>query len=143
MSDGHEHCVAQPFEKSEFRVLGKLRYHLFVCSDGRDFCGCEANGGPAVLAALRQELVRRRLTAQVKVTLMQCRQQGAAGPVLVVHPDGIWYEGLRAEHAGEFVERQILRGEPLERFVMKAGPKPVTAVPMHVAMSSPAGIAGD
>jgi len=133
MSDDHEHCTAQPFEKSEFRTLAELRYHLFVCADGRDFCGCQANGGPALLAALRQELARRRLAAQVKVTLMQCRQQGATGPVLVVHPEGIWYAGLAAEHAAEFVERQILRGEPMAQYVMREGPRPVTSVPMHLA----------
>jgi NADH-quinone oxidoreductase subunit F/NAD(P)H dehydrogenase (quinone)/NADP-reducing hydrogenase subunit HndC len=133
MADDHEHCCEQPFEKSEFRVLGKLRFHIFVCSDGKDFCGCEAAGGGALLAALRQELVRRRLMAQCKITLMQCRQQGVAGPVLVVHPDNLWYEGLPAERAAEFVERQILRGEPLTESLMRGGPAPVTAVPAHLA----------
>lgn len=133
MADEHEHCCAQPFEKSEFRVLGKLRFHLFVCSDGRDFCGCEAAGGGALLAALRQELVRRRLMDRCKITLMQCRQPGAAGPVLVVHPDNLWYEGLTAERAGEFVERQILRGEPVAEFLMRGGPRAVTEVPAHLA----------
>jgi hypothetical protein len=80
MADDHEHCCEQPFEKSGFRVFGKLRLHIFVCSDGKDFCGCEAAGGGALLAALRQELVRRRLMARRKITSMQCRQQGAAGP---------------------------------------------------------------
>ncbi len=133
MADEHEHCCAQPFEKSEFRVLDKLRYHIFVCSDGKDFCGCQANGSGALLGALRQELARRRLTARVKLTLMQCRQQGAAGPILVVHPDGIWYEGLGAAHAAEFIEQQVIRGEPLARFVMHSALQPVIAVPVHIA----------
>lgn len=137
MSNGHEHCVAQAYEDSPLRTFGKLRYHLFVCSDGKDFCGCEAHGGGALLAALRHELVKRRLMAAVKITLMQCRQQGAAGPVLVVHPDGIWYEGLPVAQVAEFVKRQIVRGEPLAPFLMRGPPMPVTAVPAHVA--APAG----
>lgn len=133
MANEHEQCVAQPYEKSETKLLGKLRYHIFVCSDGKDFCGCEQAGSPLLLGAIRQELVKRRLMAQVKITLMQCRQQGANGPIMVVHPDGIWYDGVKAENAAEFVEQQLVRGEPLARFLMQAGPKPVTAVPAHVA----------
>lgn len=130
----HEHCAAQPYEMSEPRVLEKVRFHIFVCTDGKDFCGCEAAGSPALSGALRQELARRRLMAQVKINIMQCRQPGARGPVLVVHPDGIWYEGLTAENAAAFVEHQILRGEPLQQFVMAGAPRPVTAVPLHIAL---------
>ena len=133
MANEHEHCAAQPFEPPEFRVLDKLRYHIFVCTDARDFCGCERNGSGPLLAALRQELVKRRLMAQVKITLMQCRQRDANGPVMVVHPDGVWYDGLKADHAAEFVEQQILKGEPVARFVMRSAPLAVTEVPAHVA----------
>lgn len=136
MADEHEHCAAQPYEKSELRVLDKLRFHIFVCSDGRDFCGCESAGSGKLLAALRQEMVRRRLMSRCKITLMQCRQQAARGPVLVVHPDGLWYEGLGPDDVAEFVEQQILRGEPVQRFLMKTAPQPVTAVAAHLAGSS-------
>lgn len=133
MSEGPDHCTARPYEKSEFRELAKLRYHVFVCGDGKGLCGCEASGSGELLAALRREVVMRRLTAEVKVTLMQCRQPGARGPVLVLHPDGLWYEGLGPEQAAEFVDCQIVRGEPLARWLMRRSPLPVTAVPAHVA----------
>lgn len=137
MANEHEHCAAQPYEKSVPRILDKVRFHIFVCTDGKDFCGCEAAGSAALSGALRQELARRRLMAHVKINIMQCRQQGNPGPVLVVHPDGLWYEGLTAEHAAEFVEQQILRGEPLQRFLMRHAPQPVTAVPAHISAPAP------
>jgi (2Fe-2S) ferredoxin len=130
MSD--EHCAAQAYEDSPLRVLEKLRFHIFLCTDGKDFCGCEANGGATLSGALRQELARRRLMSQVKINIMQCRQPGIRGPVLVVHPDNVWYSGLKAEHVAEFVEQQILKGEPLTRFLLAGGPQPTTAVPAHV-----------
>lgn len=133
MANEHEHCVAQPFEQSEAKTLGKLRYHIFVCTDGKDFCGCESSGSAQLVGALRQELAKRRLMAQVKLNIMQCRQQGATGPVLVVHPDGIWYDGVQPSDVAEFVEQQIIAGEPLARLVMKAAPLPITAVQAHLA----------
>jgi len=136
MANEHEHCVGQAFEDTPVRTFEKLRYHVFVCSDAGDFCGCDAMHSGDMVAALRQELGKRGLLAAVKVSLMQCRQQGAKGPVLVVHPDGVWYDGLTADKAGEFVEQQVVRGVPLAAYVMKGAPKPVTAVPPHVAAAT-------
>ena len=132
MSNEHEHCVAQAYEDSVPKVLEKLRFHIFICTDGKDFCGCEANGNAALSGALRQELAKRRLMAQVKINIMQCRQPGIQGPVFVVHPDGVWYSGLKPENVAEFVEQHILSGQPLAPFVMRDDPKPVTAVPAHI-----------
>jgi (2Fe-2S) ferredoxin len=133
MGESHEHCVDQPYEQSELRWLDQVRFHIFVCTDGKSFCGCESAGSGELVAALRREIARRRLLARCKVTIMQCRQQGAAGPVLVVHPDGVWYEGLTTADVGEFVESQILRGEPLRRALMQRPLRGVTAVPAHLA----------
>lgn len=131
MANEHEHCVAQPYEDSPPRVLEKLRFHIFLCTDGKDFCGCEANGNGALSGALRQELAKRRLMAQVKINIMQCRQPGIQGPVMVVHPDGVWYNGLQAGNVPEFIEEHILKGVPVTRFVLRE-PQPVTAVPAHI-----------
>ncbi|MCC5794542.1 MAG: (2Fe-2S) ferredoxin domain-containing protein [Chromatiales bacterium] len=133
MSDSdHESCCAEGFEESQPKILGKLRYHVFVCTDAGDFCGCEQAGSPALLGALRQELVRRRLMAQVKITLMQCRQPDAPGPVLVVHPEGNWYGGVKPADIPELVEQQLVRGEPVDRLRLQLPLKPVTEVPEHV-----------
>ncbi len=132
MANDHEHCVAQAWEDTPPKVLDKLRFHIFLCTDGKDFCGCEANGNGALSGALRQELARRRLMASVKVNVMQCRQPGTAGPVFVVHPDGVWYSGMRAEDVPAFIEEHVLGGKPVERFLLR-DLKPVTAVPAHIA----------
>lgn len=131
MANEHEHCVAQAWEDTPPRVLDKLRFHIFLCTDGKDFCGCESNGNAALSGALRQELAKRRLMASVKINIMQCRQPGIAGPVFVVHPDGVWYSGLKAENVPEFIEQHVLGGKPVERFVLR-DLKPVTAVPAHL-----------
>jgi (2Fe-2S) ferredoxin len=132
-ADDGGHCSPQPFEPAEFRVLDELRYHVFVCTDAGDFCGCDAAGSRALLTALRQEVARRRLTARCKITIMHCRQPGAAGPSLVVHPDGLWYEGLTAGTVPEFVEMQLVQGTPLARYLRRQAPQGVTAVPLHLA----------
>lgn len=132
MSNEHEHCVAQEYEDTPPRTFGKLRYHLFICTDGKD-CQCDASGSGELLGAIRGELAKRRLLASVKITIMQCRQPGLAGPLLVVHPEGIWYSGLSAGHAARFVDEQIVKGVPWTPFVLPAlALKGISAVPLHV-----------
>lgn len=103
--------------------LSKLRYHVFVCVDAGSFCGCEAGGSGEFLVALRKQLVRRRLMPYVKTTLMNCNQPGARGPIVVVHPDGIWYDGLTAGIVEEFVETQLIGGKPLTSRLMSCAPQ--------------------
>jgi (2Fe-2S) ferredoxin len=105
------------------QVLSRLRYHVFVCVDAGSFCGCEANGSGDFLVALRKQLVKRRLMPFVKTTLMNCNQPGAHGPVVVVHPDGVWYDGLTAEDVEAFIETQLLGGQSLSSRLMQSEPQ--------------------
>ena len=108
---------------SSQQVLSKLRYHVFVCVDAGSFCGCEANGSGEFLVALRKQLVKRRLMPFVKTTLMNCNQPGARGPIVVVHPDGIWYDGITAKDVEVFVETQLVSGRPLSNCLMQSEPQ--------------------
>ena len=108
---------------SSQQVLSKLRYHVFVCVDAGSFCGCEANGSGEFLVALRKQLVKRRLMPFVKTTLMNCNQPGARGPIVVVHPDGIWYDGITAKDVEAFVETQLVSGRPLSNCLMQSEPQ--------------------
>ena len=105
------------------QVFSKLRYHVFVCVDAGSFCGCESNGSGDFLVALRKQLVKRRLMPYVKTTLMNCNQPGAQGPVVVVHPDGIWYDGLTADDVEIFIETQLIAGDPMASHLMSFVPQ--------------------
>jgi (2Fe-2S) ferredoxin len=105
------------------QVLSRLRYHVLVCVDAGSFCGCEENGSGELLVALRKQLVKRRLMPYVKTTLMNCNQPGAHGPVVVVHPDGVWYDGLTAADVEAFIETQLIDGQPLSSRLMQSEPQ--------------------
>ncbi len=96
------------------RTLPHLRYHILACDEAGDFCGCEAAGAAALRKALRLQIAQRGLARKVKTTIMTCNQPGARGPVLVVYPDGIWYEGLTVDDVPRFIEEQLIAGRPLE-----------------------------
>ncbi len=44
------------------------------------------------------------------------------GPILVVYPEGNWYGGMTEERIPEFIERQIVQGEPIEEWIFAKNP---------------------
>ncbi len=97
----------------------RFRYHVFVCENRRppeDQRGsCAGRGGNAVRAALKAEIARRGLDAEVRANAAGCLDACPAGPAIVVYPEGIWYGGVRVEDVPEIVERHLVKGEPVER----------------------------
>ena len=99
--------------------MDKVRSHILVCAGA----GCVASGSLELSEALKAALREHKLNKEVTVIETGCLGPCAEGPVAVVYPDGVFYQRLKAEYAGEIVEEHLLKGRVVERFVHKA---PVT-----------------
>jgi NADH-quinone oxidoreductase subunit F/NAD(P)H dehydrogenase (quinone)/NADP-reducing hydrogenase subunit HndC len=76
--------------------------------------GCHANHSLAFRDALRSELERQNLSDEVRVIETGCNGFCAVGPVMLVQPEGIFYQRLTPEVAPQLVEEHFLKGRPLE-----------------------------
>ena len=92
------------------------RTHFLICAGA----GCVASGALEFGAALQEPLRKHGLTGEVKIVETGCLGPCAAGPVAVVYPDGVFYQGLKPEDAAEIVEEHLLKGRVVERLVHKA-----------------------
>jgi NADH-quinone oxidoreductase subunit F len=92
------------------------RTHVLVCTGG----GCIASGSLQVSAALREALLKKGLADEIRVVETGCLGPCSVGPVAVVYPDGIFYEGIKPEDAATVVDEHLLKGRPVERLVRKA-----------------------
>ena len=90
-----------------------FRSHVLVCAG----TGCVASGSLAVKKALEQELATRNLQDEIQVVTTGCNGFCAAGPVMVVYPDGIFYQKLKAEDMPHLVEEHFLKGRPVQRLM--------------------------
>ena len=88
--------------------------HLFVCVTGKT---CPGRGSEQVLALLRQKAKAAGITDRIRVNKSGCLNQCAAGPVMVVYPEGIWYSGVSANDVDEIFTKTVLRGEVIERLL--------------------------
>jgi len=86
---------------------------LLICGG----TGCHATGSIAVREALSKEIKDKGLEEKVQVVETGCNGFCAMGPLLVVHPDGVFYQKLRVEDAAELVENHLVKGEIIDRLL--------------------------
>ncbi|MDQ7844194.1 MAG: NADH-quinone oxidoreductase subunit NuoF [Armatimonadota bacterium] len=86
---------------------------LTVCAGS----GCTAAGAPAVLAALEKALARAGLQASVDLKSTGCHGFCERGPIMLVWPEGIFYNRVAPRDAPEVVASVTNGGRPVERLL--------------------------
>jgi len=99
------------------------RMHVMVCAG----TGCVSNRSLEVGEALRTELNKRGLADEIQVVATGCNGFCGAGPLMVVHPEGIFYQQLTAKDIPHLVEEHFLKGRPVKKlmYVPEAAAPPV------------------
>jgi NADH:ubiquinone oxidoreductase subunit F (NADH-binding)/(2Fe-2S) ferredoxin/Pyruvate/2-oxoacid:ferredoxin oxidoreductase delta subunit len=81
--------------------------------------GCLALGCQEVARAFREELSKHNLEGKVEVKETGCPGFCQQGPLIVVHPDRIFYPKLKPADARTIVEETVLRSQPVEELLYK------------------------
>ncbi|MCP3926125.1 MAG: NADH-quinone oxidoreductase subunit NuoF [Desulfobacterales bacterium] len=91
--------------------MNKARTQLMICGG----TGCHSTGSVKVMDALNEEIKKQGLSDEVKVIETGCNGFCAVGPVMLVQPEGIFYQKLKVEHIPELVEEHFLKGRPVKK----------------------------
>ena len=81
--------------------------------------GCGAYGTAKVHQTLVDELKKQKLDKQVEVKLSGCHGFCEKGPIMVIHPEGIFYPQVKEKHVPEIVEETIKKGELVKSLIIK------------------------
>ena len=100
------------------------RAHLLVCAG----TGCVSNHSFKVKDALQNELIKRGLDQEIQVVTTGCNGFCERGPIVVVQPEGIFYQKLKEEDVPYLVEEHFIKGRPVKKF-MYIPPEGKEAVP--------------
>jgi NADH-quinone oxidoreductase subunit F len=92
-----------------------FRSHLLICGG----TGCHASGSLNVKKALVSELIKRKLSEEIKIVETGCNGFCAMGPIMVVYPEGVIYMLIKAEDIPELVEEHLIKGRILERLLYR------------------------
>jgi NADH-quinone oxidoreductase subunit F/NAD(P)H dehydrogenase (quinone)/NADP-reducing hydrogenase subunit HndC len=69
--------------------------------------------------ALEEELKKRGVEDEVQVVTTGCNGFCAVGPVMVVYPEGIFYQKLAPQNIAHLVEEHFLKGRPVEKLMYR------------------------
>ena len=109
--------------------MNMKRTELMLCGG----TGCHSTGSKVFKDALVQELERRKLSNEIQVIETGCNGFCAVGPVMLVQPDGIFYQKLRSKDVPELVEEHFLKGRPVKRlFYVEPASKETIPIMMNI-----------
>ncbi len=88
---------------------------LLICGG----TGCHATGSIKVIDAIREEIRKQGLTDKYEVVETGCNGFCAMGPILVVHPEGVFYQKLKADDVPTLVQEHLIDGKHVEKLLYK------------------------
>jgi NADP-reducing hydrogenase subunit HndC len=103
-----------------------FRSHILVCGG----TGCQSNNSAKIHEQLDKIIKEKNLEKDVAVVGTGCFGLCAAGPVVIVYPEGAFYSGVKVEDAEEIIEEHIIKGRLVTRLLYqeKADHHPVKAL---------------
>jgi len=104
--------------------MPRSRMNLMVCTG----TGCVSNGAFNIIGALKKELRKHSLQDEIQIVTTGCNGFCANGPIMVVQPDGIFYQMLTEDVIPHLVEEHFLKGRPVEK-LMYTPPEKQAPVP--------------
>jgi len=93
--------------------------HLMLCAG----TGCVSNKSFEVQEALEAELEKQNLSDRIKVVITGCQGFCAQGPIVLVQPDGIFYQLLEVKDIPHLVEEHFINGRPVEKYMYSPSEK--------------------
>ena len=92
-----------------------IRAHVMICAGA----GCISSGANALKDALAAELKKRGLDEEIKIVETGCMGPCDLGPVMLVHPEGTFYQRVTALDVPELVEEHFIKGRPYAKLLPK------------------------
>ena len=112
-----------PADTTQIGKIKTYRAQLLICAG----TGCVSNRSFKVRDALVEEIKKRDLVEEVQVVATGCQGFCAQGPIIIVQPDGIFYQMLTVDDVPLLVEEHLVKGRPVEKlmYIPSKGKPPI------------------
>ncbi|HEY9206585.1 MAG TPA: NAD(P)H-dependent oxidoreductase subunit E, partial [Candidatus Methanoperedens sp.] len=79
--------------------------------------GCHASGCNVVAEALKAEVGSKNLRDKVEIRITGCHGFCERGPIVIVYPDGIFYQKVKPHDVREIITETVENGRALDRLL--------------------------
>ena len=104
-----------------------IRNHVMVCCG----TGCTSSESPKIADAFEKELARAELQDEVKIVRTGCFGLCAAGPIVMILPDGACYSRVTVDDVPEIVREHLVKGRIVDRLLHMEGDEGTTATSLN------------
>ena len=77
--------------------------------------GCLAYGTQKLIDGFKAEIEKQKLTEKVDFRTTGCHGFCEKGPMIVIHPEGVFYQRIGLEDAGEILQKTFKGGKEEKR----------------------------
>ena len=92
-----------------------FRSTILVCGG----TGCTSSGSMKLYSRFEELLAANGLEKEVKLVRTGCFGLCAAGPVVIVYPEGAFYSHVKLEDIDEIVSEHLVKGRVVTRLLFK------------------------
>ncbi|WP_126992535.1 NADH-quinone oxidoreductase subunit NuoF [Thermosipho globiformans] len=103
---------------------------ILICAGG----ACISAGEESVKDVLERKIKEYNLQDTINIVETGCMGACSLGPIMVIHPEGVYYQKLTPEAAEKIVEEHLLKGRVVEEYLYKGDkgkivPQPQKEIP--------------
>jgi (2Fe-2S) ferredoxin len=114
--------------------LTKVQKILFICNGGT--CN-KNNAADENTVQLRTHLTEHDLNDEIHTVRTKCLGQCTWGPMIFMHPEGLWYKNVNLDTTREIVTQHLLKNELVMEHVHFPEAELVDSKPLTVKSPQP------
>ena len=99
--------------KAEQERVGKYKAMLMVCAG----TGCVSAKAFPLIDSLKAQLTERGLDKDFLVVATGCNGFCGQGPIMVVQPEGVFYQKLKEQDVTRVIEEHLVGGKPVQELM--------------------------
>lgn len=112
------HRINRPEELEKLRkAIKRSRDFKKPCITVCSGTGCHAYGCEKVTKAFSYEINRKNLTERIDIRTTGCHGFCAQGPIVVIYPEGIFYQRVKAQDVQKIVSDTIIAKKAIDHLL--------------------------
>lgn len=88
--------------------------HVLCCTGST----CRKHGADETFHMLKEEIAALDPGDHIHLTKTHCNNLCKHGPIVMIYPDSVWYEGMTAQLVKKFIKKRFKKGKTAKKQVL-------------------------